>query len=201
MMLQEFEELTGFYPSASLYEVIEAAYTEFHGDKRAFCEAYKANANGLATNIQQAATAAYLKAQSEADAKAQGLTKQVSELNAEIQRLKDKLEREEEWKPYESSHNVRQADYERLSGATDTEELSDSKAADMVAREFGFDRSLIEILHEVDREEINRHNQIRKVGTIPRKALFYSWDWNYICFEVRGIQYEMHNGALQMRCV
>ena len=36
---------------------------------------------------------------------------------------------------------------------------------------------------------------------IPRKALFDVWDWNYICFNVRGnvtMGYEMHNGELQM---
>ena len=80
-------------------------------------------------------------------------------------------------------------------------ELSDEEAADLIAKEFGFHRSKITIVHEVRKQEINRHRQLRSVGMIPRKALFDVWDWNYICFNVRGnatMGYEMHNGELQM---
>ena len=71
----------------------------------------------------------------------------------------------------------------------------------MIASEFGFDRSKIVIVHEVVKEEINRHRQCRRVGTYPRKALFNAWDLNYIVFNIRGnttMGYEMHNGELQM---
>ena len=53
MMREEFERLTGFYPSADLYRVVEVRYSEFHGDKTAFCKAYKANKDGLAESIQR----------------------------------------------------------------------------------------------------------------------------------------------------
>ena len=56
MMLEEFEELTGFYPSADMYDAIELEYADFPGDKHAFCEAYKANKDGLAEKIQQKAS-------------------------------------------------------------------------------------------------------------------------------------------------
>ena len=56
MMLTEFEELTGFYPSADMYDAIDLEYSEFSGDKYAFCEAYKANKDGLAEKIQQRAS-------------------------------------------------------------------------------------------------------------------------------------------------
>ena len=56
-MLEEFEELTGFYPSADMYDAIELEYADFPGDKYAFCEAYKANKDGLAEKIQQKASA------------------------------------------------------------------------------------------------------------------------------------------------
>lgn len=56
MMLEEFEELTGFYPSADMYDAIELEYADFPGDKYAFCEAYKANKDGLAEKIQQKAS-------------------------------------------------------------------------------------------------------------------------------------------------
>lgn len=51
------------------------------------------------------------------------------------------------------------------------------------------------------REEINRHSQVRRVGTYSRKPLFDVWDWNYIVFNIRGnctMGYEMYNGQLQM---
>lgn len=56
MMMTEFEELTGFYPSADMYDAIELEYADFPGDKYAFCEAYKANKDGLAEKIQQRAS-------------------------------------------------------------------------------------------------------------------------------------------------
>ena len=56
MMMTEFEELTGFYPSADMYDAIELEYFEFPGDKYAFCEAYKTNKDGLAERIQQRAS-------------------------------------------------------------------------------------------------------------------------------------------------
>lgn len=58
MMIQEFEKLTGIYPTADLYAVIEAAYMEFDGDKTAFCKAYKSNKNGIAEKIQREANMA-----------------------------------------------------------------------------------------------------------------------------------------------
>ena len=201
MMLEEFEKLTGIYPSGELYEAIEAAYTEFHGDKQAFCKAYKSNKDRIAEDIQRAAFRARCHTLAEADSKEKAHAQQVSALESEIARLKEKLEREEEWKPYEEPHNVSQADYEAIAGTPDVRELSDDEAADMIAKEFGFDRSKITIVHEVSKEEINRHNQVRRVGMIPRKALFDVWDWNYICFNIRGnvtMGYEMHNGELQM---
>jgi phytoene dehydrogenase-like protein len=63
MMIQEFEKLTGIYPTADLYAVIEAAYMEFDGDKTAFCKAYKSNKNGIAEKIQREANMAAFRAQ------------------------------------------------------------------------------------------------------------------------------------------
>ena len=56
MLMTEFEELTEFYPSADMYDAIDLEYSEFPGDKYAFCEAYKANKDGLAEKIQQRAS-------------------------------------------------------------------------------------------------------------------------------------------------
>lgn len=126
---------------------------------------------------------------------------EIGRLKTEVQRLTVQLEREEEWKPYENEHNVSQANYEAIASTSSARELTDDEAADMIAKEFGFDRSKITIVHEVCQQEINRHRKIRNVGTFHRKALFDVWDWNYICFNVNGnstMGYEMHNGELQM---
>ena len=55
MLKHEFEELTGFYPTETLYSVIEDHYYASDGDKQAFCEAYKENRDGLASKIQREA--------------------------------------------------------------------------------------------------------------------------------------------------
>lgn len=57
MLIQEFEQRTGYYPSAKEYAVIEQAYYTFDGDKDAFCKAYKGNKDGLAQRIQRIANA------------------------------------------------------------------------------------------------------------------------------------------------
>lgn len=136
----------------------------------------------------------------DAEYAADTLRQQNSELASKIKTLESQLEREQEWKPYEDRNNVSQADYDRLA-SSGARELSDEEAADMIEGEFGFDRSKIEIVHEVATYEVNRHSHLRKTGTTPRKALFNVWDWNYIVFNVKGnttMGYEMHNGELQM---
>ncbi len=192
MMLQEFTSLTGFHPTNDLYGAIEHAYYGFPGDKAAFCEAYKENRDGMAEAIAYKANTARRVADELSERKLRGLT-------ADIRDLERRLDLELEWKPYEDRHNTSQADYNRLAEDGTTKELSDDEAADMIASEFGFDRSKITIVHEVVTYEINRHNQLRKTGTTPRKALFNAWDWNYIVFNIKGnvtMGWEMHNGHL-----
>ena len=194
MMMSEFEKLTGIYPTATMYKAIEAAYMEFDGDKKAFCKAFLANKDGMASRIQHSCNMAEFKAASDAET-------QIAKLKKQVEDLKAQLEREQGWKPYEDEHNVKQADYEQLAASRFTKELSDEEAADMIASEFGFDRSKIVIVHEVPKYEINRNRALRKVGTYERKALYNATDWNYILFNIRGnctMGYEMYNGELRM---
>lgn len=194
MMMCEFEEMTGIYPTATMYKAIEAAYMEFDGDKKAFCKAFLANKDGMASRIQHSCNMAEFKAASDAET-------QIAKLKKQVEDLKAQLEREQGWKPYEDEHNVKQADYEQLAAAKFTEELSDEEAVDMIASDFGFDRSKIVIVHEVPKYEINRNRALRKVGTYERKALYNATDWNYILFNIRGnctMGYEMYNGELRM---
>ena len=218
MMMREFEEMTGIYPTATMYKAIEAAYMEFDGDKQAFCAAYKKNKDGIAEKIQRDAMQAEASEAQELANQIKSLKKDIQIQQVQITRLEEKLEREQGWKPYEDEHNVKQADYEQLASASFTEELSDwpqlegkvgsilsllsdEEAADMIASDFGFDRSKIVIVHDVPKYEINRSRELRKVGTYERKALYNATDWNYILFNIRGnitMGYEMYNGELRM---
>lgn len=199
MMMSEFIERTGFEPTAEEYAEIEEQYYSFGGDKNAFCINWKHNV-GLA-GMAKARAKKIAQLRSTALETEKQLMVEIAQRDQRIARLEAQLEREQEWRPHENEHNVKQADYEKLAVDPSTRELNDDEAADMIASEFGFDRSKIVIVHEVVKEEINRHRQCRRVGTISRKALFNAWDWNYIEFNIRGnstMGYEMHNGELQM---
>ncbi len=196
MMLEEFEQRTGFYPTLAQYAAIERAYMEFDGDKDAFCKAYKKNADGMAERIQREVNLDTIKKERE---QADELTRR----DAEIERLKKELEREQEWKPYEDTHNIPQAQYTELvesvpSGAAHY--MTDDEAMDWICDEFGFERSKITILHEVDEYEINRHRQLRRTGKkIDRRPIYCATDYHYIRFNVgRGQwQWEAWNGQIR----
>ena len=197
MMITEFTALTGFEPSMEEYAEIEEQYYTFDGDKKAFCRQFVSDGGVQKVYDKRLETIRRLRSEKMETEKA--LQQTVREKDALIASLKADLEKEEEWQPYEDEHNVSQAEYEKLEKAG-ARVLTDEEAADMIASEFGFDRSKIVIIHEVKKWEINRHRRCRAVGTIQRKALFDAWDWNYIVFNVRGNVthgYEMHNGELQ----
>ena len=196
MMLEEFEQRTGFYPTLVQYEAIERAYKNFGGDKDAFCKAYKENADGMAESIQREVNMAILKAQDDQAA-------ELARRNIEIERLKKELEREQEWKPYESPQNVSQAQYaELVKGVTggSARYMTDEEALDWICREFGFDRSQVTILHEIDEQEINRHNYCRASGRkIDRRPVYCATDYHYIRFNAGGgaWQWEAWNGQIR----
>lgn len=196
MMLEEFESRTGFYPNQDLYRSIEEAYMESKLDKDAFCKAYKQNENGLAEAIARKASITGIiasdKSEKENAAKVSGLEK-------EVERLKAQLEREQEWKPYESDRNVKQADYERLASSVPNgaHYMTDEEAKDWICSEFDFDRDKITILHEVDEEEVNRHRQCRKTGRkLDRRPVYCATDYHYIRFNTSRWYYEVWNDNL-----
>lgn len=190
MLIQEFEQRTGFYPSQAFYEVIERHYTEFDGDKDAFCMAYKKNADGIAEKIQREASMATVKARQEAE-------KVQKEAKARIVELEKALEREQEWRPYEDTDNVQQSDYEKLARCSDTERMSDEKAKDLLYNWYGFAREKITIHHTVPVYEVNRHRKFRKTGELDRSPLYNATDWNYIRFDCGCMSYELYNDKLQ----
>ena len=192
MMIEEFEKRTGFYPTLVQYEAIERAYMDFNGDKDAFCKAYKKNAE----RIQQEVNMATLKAQRDQAA-------ELDRRDIEIERLKAELEREQEWKPYEDTHNVTQEQYADLAESVPggaARYMTDAEALDWICSEFGFDRSKVTILHEIDEYEVNRHHQLRRTGKkIDRRPIYCATDYHYIRFNVgRGAwQWEAWNGQIR----
>lgn len=187
MMREEFEKLTGIYPTAELYAQIEAAYMDYTGDKIAFCKAYKKNEGGLAEQIQRTADMAKAKAQQEAAKAAEDTEKRIKELEA-------RLEREQEWKLYE---DTQQADYTRLKDAGGTRTLSDAEAKDLLYDWYGFATEKITIRRTIPQYEVNRHRQLRKVGEIDRAPLYNATDWNYIRFDCGCMSYELQNDNLR----
>lgn len=188
MMINEFEKLTGVYPTADLYAAIEAAYYEFDGDKVAFCKAYTANADGIAEKIRDSVNAAAVKVQSEHAA-------ELTRKDIQIDAMTKQVEREQEWKPYVDTNNYQQAEYDHLRSAGRV--MTDDEAKDLLYDEFGFAREKVTIFHSVPAFEVNRHRQLRKVGEIERLPLYEATDWNYIRFDCGVMTYELINDELR----
>ncbi|KQM12056.1 hypothetical protein AOA80_04665 [Methanomassiliicoccales archaeon RumEn M1] len=61
--------------------------------------------------------------------------------------------------------------------------MTDAEALDWVCGEFGFDRSKVTILYEIDGYEVNRHHQLRRTGKkIDRRPVYCATDYHYIRF-------------------
>lgn len=113
--------------------------------------------------------------------------------------LFQRLDREQEWQPYESDRNVKQADYERLASGVPNgaHYMTEEEAKDWICSEFDFDRDKITIIHEIDEEEINRHYQCRKTGRkIDRRPVYCATDYHYIRFNTSRWYYEVWNDTL-----
>ena len=206
MMYSEFTERTGFYPTRDLYHAIEEAYMEFDGDKDAFCKAYRENQDGMASAIaHDAEMREFLLCEREnrrARIEHDQNVRQIERLEQKVKELEARLEREMEWKPRELDTAMSQADYDKLAADSTAKHLTTEEAADLIAREFGFDREKIGIVRQLHKTEVNRHHGLRVVGAVQRDPLFDAWDWNYIAFKVNGnvtLHYEMVNGELHLR--
>lgn len=199
MMISEFIERTGFEPTYEEYAEIEEAYYHFSGNKDEFCKQFveydgaKKVCTGRVQKISQL--------KSKIVEMEKDFMHELQQKEQEIARLTDALDREQEWTPYESQRNVKQADYEHLEKDGCTEDMPDTKAIELLSNEFGFAAERIVIIHEVAQYEISRHSRLRKAGVIERKPLYNATDWNYIRFDVHGnvtMSYEMYNGELKL---
>lgn len=201
MMLSEFVERTGFEPMPAEYAKIEEAYCGFNGDKDAFCKAFVAGDGEKKIYQARAAEIDRL------NGKILDMDKTFQQSNTEYERrlaaLRAELDRELEWKPYEFTKNISQAEYAELAKCVDSGSaryMTDDEALDWVCQEFGFDRSQVTILHEIDEQEINRHNLCRASGRkIDRRPVYCATDYHYIRFNAGcgAWQWEAWNGQLR----
>ena len=104
MLQTEFETLTGIFPDAILYEVIEREYNrqidgrDFWDNKHDFCNAYKFNEDGLASRLQAAANEAiwrkeeaHRKAMQESAERIESLARELHDRKAYCEMLEKKL--------------------------------------------------------------------------------------------------------------
>lgn len=209
MNRDEFEERTGFFPSQSLYGIIEKYYTAFPGDKDEFCKAYKENEDGLAWKIQEEADSVDCNADREQSTEITRLSVQITQLAKELEhrkikiaRLEKELEQGQDWKPYESPNNVSQADYERLARGAENGNschyMTDDEAVQWICSEFDFVPEAVTVIHEVDEYEINCYRQLRRTGRkIDRRPVYCATDYHYIRFNTSRWYYEVWNGQLR----
>jgi hypothetical protein len=197
MLISEFENLTGIYPSENLYSVIERFYSESKEDKHDFCRAYLMNADCLAERIQREVNNLELNRENQATAE---IWKLETKLNAEkvrADKLQQELDKELDWKPAEhTGTNMKQADYQMLAESCTAEILSDEEAVKRISELFGFMPDRIQILREVQTFEVNKYTRLRVKDTYQREPLYDATDWNYIRFDCAGNQWELINGEL-----
>lgn len=209
MMYEEFTARTGIYPSRATYSVIEQAYYGFDGNKDEFCQAYKENRDGLAERIAfDADSAARIQEANHRD--------EIKKCHETVELWRGKAERLQKendflmgWKPCVNENAYSQEKYDELKKEAtnttygDNEDepgrygmMTDEKAREMIASEFGFNPDVIKIRHEAKTYEVNNLHELRFTGMVERLPMFDAWDWNYVFFTVNGYAYEMQDGEL-----
>ena len=63
--------------------------------------------------------------------------KKIANLNKEIEGLKEALEKELEWKPYEFSRNVSQKEYDKIAAEENMVRLNDEQCKNILSDWFG----------------------------------------------------------------
>jgi len=204
MLISEFENLTGIYPSANQYSVIEKFYSESKEDKHDFCRAYMLNADCLAERIQTEANKLE-QARENSFASAVGIlenrikTTEEAVIKAEkrADELKAQLDKELDWRPAEhTGTNMSPEDYERLAESGSAIIATDEEAKEHLSVLFGFMPDKIQIIREVQTFEVDKYHRLRVEDTYEREPLYEASDWNYIRFDCAGMQWELVNGEL-----
>ena len=188
MLQDEFYKRTGIDPTADEYKEIEEAYYNYPGDKDSFCKEWIKDGGPEKLIRNRAKKITELEME---------LAEQKKVLEEKNSKLAKDLEQEQEWKLYEDTANVLQSDYEKLIGDCNTHFMSEDEAKQLLYDWYGFAKDKITIISEVPSYEINRHRQLRKIGTIDRRPAYNATDWNYIRFDCGCMSYELDNDNLR----
>lgn len=190
----EFIKRTGFNPMEEEYREIEQLYYDFDGDKDAFCKHF-VTSGGIQTLLNRRADT-ILGLREELRKAAESRMKHEKNLEAEIERLKEKLDEELEWRPCSGGTNMPQMRYEELLHTSGVELLSEGEAKQLIYEEFGFAPEKVIIIPTVSTYEADRHGHMREAMTYERVPLYCASDWNYIRFDCARWRYEMINSGL-----
>lgn len=201
MTIKEFTERTGFYPTYEHYRIIEDAYMNFDGDKDAFCKAFRENADGIAEKIARAADRDFEK-EAEAGKKAYArMEERIARQAGIINDLQAQLDAELEWTPCkDAGTRMTQRDYVKLREDRFTKTMTDEEAANFIAEELGFNAARVKIIRKAETYEVNKHRRMRVAETYEREPCYMATDWNYVRFDVCGMEYEYINGQLELYC-
>lgn len=199
MMISEFQTHTGIYPDWALWKAINRAYNESKLNKQKFCADYLANVDGLAQRIQRECDTETARAESELRRKLFDAQDKINQLENQLKNLQAQLDRELDWHPAEDlGTNMREAEYALL--ADDEVAMTELDAIRRVHMECGFDMAKIRIVEQVHTYEVNKNNKTRIKDTYSRPPVWSASDWNYIRFNVSGLQWELVNGELMPYC-
>lgn len=201
MTIKEFTERTGFYPTYEHYQAIERFYMRSDDNKDTFREAYKNNVDGIAEKIARAADRDFEK-EAEAGKKAYARMKDRIARQADIiNDLQAQLDAELEWTPCkDAGTRMTQRDYVKLREDRFTKTMTDEEAANFIAEELGFNAERVRIVRKAETYEVNKHRRMRVAEIYDREPLYGATDWNYVRFDVNGIEYEYINGQLTLYC-
>ena len=122
---------------------------------------------------------------------------ETDKLHDHIRYLKKQLDKELEWKDYTSPYHVSKEDYLELAKAG-CSPIYEERAKTIVSEWFGFQIDMIHIIQEMPVEQINRHKQVKVVGSFDCRPIYFATDMNYIRFECIGTIYELYNGDLRI---
>ena len=188
MLYSEFVNLTGAKVSIEEYDCIEQSYYDSELEKAEFCKQWKQDYDSGKWAVELALRR-----------RLRHMTEELKEREKKITKLEEQLDREQEWKPSDrAGTHMSQEKYIFLRKNSDN--ICYDTAKNIIAKEFGFQLDLIEIITEVETYEVSRHYRLRRKDTFTREPLYGSTEWNYIRFNVGNLLYEMINGELEQYC-
>ena len=197
MLISEFQNRTGIFPSENQYSVIERFYYESKEDKDDFCRAYMMNADFLAERIQNEVNKLEAERERQAYAEIYDLKVKLEAEKERADKLQQELDKELDWKSAEhTGTNMKQEDYNKLAESGSAIIPSDEEDIEHLSMLFGFMPEKIQIFREVQTFEVNKYHRLRVKDTYHREPLYDAADWNYIRFDCAGNQWELVNGEL-----